>query len=380
METVTANLALSLRSRGHDVGITCIEEIGGVGRETIATGMRVSLVPAPGLMPNVVPRALGGWLRDVKPDVVHAHSGVWLKAVQAARWAGIDATVCTIHGIKPVEPWTRRWYDRIAARRTRRVVAVSNSVRDYLRRSARVPDRNLVMITNGVPLDAYTPGPSSPSVRMKLGIPPDGVVIGCVARFHPVKNHSLLIDAFAQVRQERPDAFLLLVGDGETRVAVEKRIESLGLSRYVRVTGVIDDTASVYREMDVFVLASLIEGTSISLLEAMAAGVPVVATAVGGNPDLLEGGRWGDLVPSGDAAGLARTILNVVECGAEYHVRAEAVRAHVVRNYSVDRMAEQYEAVYRDLCDGVGAGPIPGAEAHRHSGRQFHGLQSQEHR
>jgi glycosyltransferase involved in cell wall biosynthesis len=347
METVTATLGRELRRRGHEVGFTCILGPGEIGEELAREGFRVANVPAPGLRPNVVARELGGWLATVGPDVVHIHSGLWLKGVQAARHAGIPATIYTHHGVRPVDPWYMPWLNRIAARRTARMVAVSESVQRYLIEVAGAPADRVSVIPNGVPTDRFRARGRAPELRQRLGIPRAAAVIGCVARLHPIKNHELLVNAFALVRQRRPDAFLLLVGDGPLRAAIERLAVERGLQSAVCVTGVLPDTAPLYNEMVVHALASRTEGTSISLLEAMASEVPVVATAVGGNPALLDGGRLGLLVPPADATALAGAILELLEDASLRERLTSTARAELKQSYSVESMAERYEAVYR---------------------------------
>jgi glycosyltransferase involved in cell wall biosynthesis len=346
MELVTAALGGALRERGHDVGFTCIEGIGDVGRDLAADGFRVSNVDAPGLRPNVFPRELGRWLGQVAPDVVHIHSGVWLKGAQGAHHAGVRGIVFTLHGIRPVEPWYLPWYNRLAALRTNRIVAVSESLQQYLLDVVGAPADRVQVIHNGVSTETFRPRQRSPGLRHELGVPEDAIVIGCVARLHPVKNHDLLVDAFARLRQHVPRAFLLLVGDGARRAEVEAQVARLGLHDAVRITGVLDSTAAVYNEMDVFALSSHIEGTSISILEAMAAGVPVVATAVGGNPALLGDGERGLLSPAGDAAAFAGTLLALLRDAPLRERLAERGREAVLRRYSVRSMAAAYEDAY----------------------------------
>jgi glycosyltransferase involved in cell wall biosynthesis len=346
MEMVTAALGRALHKRGHHVGFTCIEGIGEVGMALRRDGFRVVHVDTPGLRPNLVPRELGGWFRTIEPDVVHIHSGVWLKAAQAAHHAGVRSTVYTLHGIRPVENWYTPWYNRLAAMRTGHMVAVSGSLRNYLVHRIGVPQERVHVVHNGVSTESFQPRPRSGRLRRELGIPEHARVVGCVARLHPVKNHDLLIDAFARVRQQHPDAFLLLVGDGARRAELQQKIQDLQLQHAVRITGEMDSIAPLYNEMEVFALSSHIEGTSISILEAMASGVPVVATAVGGNPALLDGGHRGLLAPAGDVQEFAKAILTLL-AGDELRQRlSEQGRTDVASDYSVEYMAEQYEHVY----------------------------------
>jgi glycosyltransferase involved in cell wall biosynthesis len=357
MEMVAATLARCLTGHGHEVGFTCIEGPGPLGLELREEGFRVAVVPAPGLRPNLLPHELAAWLRKVRPDVAHIHSGVWLKAAQAARLARVPRVVYTLHGIAPVEPTLMRMYNRVAASRTDVLVAVSDSLRGYLLDRVHVPPHKVRVIHNGVSTTLYRKQPRSPGLRRSLGIPADAVVVGNVARLHPVKNHDLLVAAFERVLKQIPDAHLLLVGDGQLRHHIESAIGAMHLGGRVCITGLVPSTQPYLNEMDVFALSSHIEGTSISLLEAMACEVPVVATAVGGNPRLLRDGDLGLLTPAGDADAFAAAITTVVHDPDAAALRAAAARQAVEEHYSEARMAADYEALYAAVAgDGRNAG------------------------
>lgn len=347
MEVVAASLATVLRARDHDVGFTCIEGPGDLGLELREAGFRVSVVPATGLWPNIVARELGSWLAELRPDVVHVHNGLWLKALTAAQHAQVPRTIYTLHGIDVIEPWYTRHMNRLAARRTTRVVAVSETLRDYLHHNARVRPECITVIPNGVSTERFRPGERSDAERESLGLPGvDRRLIGIVARLDHVKNHALLIDAFSLLVPERPDAFLVIVGDGPLRSQLERQIERLNLQQHVRITGVLPDPAPILRQLDVFALSSEIEGTSMSILEAMATGLPIVATAVGGTPRLLRDGACGVLTPPGDAGAFGRALLDVLADQDAARHRGIQARETVRAEHSLEHMADQYETIY----------------------------------
>jgi glycosyltransferase involved in cell wall biosynthesis len=347
MEVVAAELARELRARGHQVAFTVIEEVGDLGGELRDEGFRVTHVPAPGLRPNVMAGALGHWLRTVRPDVVHAHSGLWLKAAQAARSAGVDRVILTLHGVPPREGTVARLYKRVACARVDEVVAVSESLRTYLVDRVRVPEGRVSFIPNGVCTRRFAPARPDGDGRTALGIPRDACVIGKVARLHPVKNHGLLLEAFAAFAAEVPSAFLLLVGDGALRDDVARQAHRLGIEERMLVTGVVADARPYLKQMNTFVLASHIEGMSISLLEAMAMEIPCVATAVGGNPALLDGGSRGLLVPPSSPTALTAALLACYASPEAARQRARAAREAVQTSHSLAAMAGAYEAAYR---------------------------------
>jgi glycosyltransferase involved in cell wall biosynthesis len=346
MEVVAGTLAGSLRQRGHDVGFTCIMGPGDLGEELRAAGFRVSVVPAPGLRPNLVASELGPWFSTLKLDVVHVHNGVWLKAVQGARRAGVPRIIYTLHGIDIVEPWYVRYLNRAAARHTSRIVTVSETLRSYVVGVLNAPSHAVTVIPNGVSVSRFRPGNRSATVREAIGVPPGRTVIGTVARLDPVKNHHLLLDAFARVRQVRSDAFLLIVGGGPLRAELETRIDALDLRADAVITGQRPDPAPILKEMDIFALTSDIEGTSISVLEAMATGLPVVATAVGGTPALLRDGQCGVLTPARDTAALADALLDLIAQPDVAHGIGKRARREVEQHHSIEHMTDMYEDVY----------------------------------
>lgn len=344
METVVARLTRALARRNHEVGVTVTEWRGVLADELQREGVRVSLVPAPGLRSNVRATELCEHLRRIKPDVVHAHSGIWLKAVRASRRAGIDRVVCTMHGIG-----IPRWYDvplqYMAARYTTQIVCVSEALRHRLV-GARVAPHSTAVIPNGVDTQLFRPRPHTQVVRGPLGIDERQPVIGIVARLELVKNHALLITAFARLRQQFPNAALVLVGVGLLRQVLEELTAQLGLNGHVHWLGERRDVHLVYPDFDVFVLPSNDEGAPMSLLEAMSCGIGTVATSVGGIPVILDAGRCGRLVPPGDVAALADAIAIALTDRAETQKRATAARERVVEAYSEEAMLRSYERIY----------------------------------
>lgn len=348
METVAARLATDLSRRGHQVSIACIEASGPLAPELEAAGVGVYVVPAPGLTSIVRAPALVSWFAKGRPDVAHTHSGAWLKGARAARAAGVPAVVNTVHGLLDQEPWYSGFLKRRAAGCTGAVVAVSDPLRRHLLESARLVPSKVRNIPNGVDTSAFSPEP--PVTRTELVPGSEGrFVVGCVARFEPVKNHELLLRAFREAHRTRPELMLVLVGDGSLRASNEALAASLGISDAVRFVGDQRDTAPWYRCFDVFVLASRAEGTSMSILEAMASGRAVIATDVGGNRALLgDDGAAGLLVPSDDTASLAAAIVQVASSPGMPSRLGSAGRSRVEKLYSQEVMVDRYEALYRE--------------------------------
>jgi glycosyltransferase involved in cell wall biosynthesis len=346
MEVMAARLGRGLASRGHEIGFTCIEAGDAFADELRDEGFRVTVVPAPGLRSLVRAPLLAQWFRALRPDVVHGHSGAWLKAARAARSATVPRVVHTEHGMLEGESWYTPSLKRCAAHYTDHVVAVAEPIRAYLTGLARVNEDKVSVILNGVDTTQFTPAGAG-ALRARLALPKGRPLIGNVARLAPIKNHALLIEAFALLSAHLPEAALAIVGDGALRGDLQRRIAARGLDTNAFLLGELRDTAAVYRDFDLFVLTSTIEGTSMSILEAMASGVCVVATAVGGNPDLLGHGRYGVLVPSEDPTALAAAMLDLLRDPGRRQRLAAAARAHVAERYSESAMIGAYEQLYR---------------------------------
>jgi L-malate glycosyltransferase len=206
------------------------------------------------------------------------------------------------------------------------------------------------VIDNGIVIDRYIPSGVRDEPRTRLGLDPAKRYIANIARFHPVKDQAMLIHAFARVATAREDVDLLLVGDGALRQMLTDLCRSLGLEGRVRFLGVRSDVPEILRALDVFALTSVSEASSLTLLEAMASGVPVVVTAVGGNPELVRHGIDGLHVPRGDASATAAAILQILDDPALASRMGQAARQRVMDRYQLAATVAAYHRLYRDLC------------------------------
>jgi glycosyltransferase involved in cell wall biosynthesis len=268
---------------------------------------------------------------------------------------------------------------RLAARLTSVIVPVSDPLRRYLVETVKVRSAAILTVENGVDAKVFSPTIERDRSEV-LGEAIAGPVLGCVARFDPIKDHALLLDAFALVRRTHSRASLVLVGDGPLRAAVERRAQQSDLQGSVLFLGDRRDTPDLYRCFDVFVLASRAEGTSMSILEAMASGCCVVATDVGGNGALLDRGKAGALVAPKDSAALASKLLAILADAGQRRQLGQIARERAVSIYSQRTVALRYEALYRETLsptasppDAIGLTERIASTSHqshvRHSGR-----------
>ncbi|MDQ2972146.1 MAG: glycosyltransferase [Pseudomonadota bacterium] len=245
-----------------------------------------------------------------------------------------------------------RWLMRRLNRRFDRIVAPSAAIIDALERTENVEPARCICIANGVDTTRFAPADASARIRLRgaLGYGEGDFLIGCVAMLIPVKRHLDLIDAFALVHAQLPQARLLLIGEGELRGEIEARIAELGLGEAVRLSGECKDVENILRTLDLFVLPSSSEGLSNAILEAQACALPVVATRVGGNPELVRD-DCGLLVSPHDPAALAAALLELLRDAPRRARFGAAARERIVREHSLDAMTAAYAALHRDLVD-----------------------------
>lgn len=243
-----------------------------------------------------------------------------------------------------------RLASRVLNHRYDRIIAPSTAILDAVAASEHAPRARMLCIPNGVDAARFRPADaaSRQRVRTQLGLAPGALLIGCVADLFAVKRHVDLIDAFALVREELPHAHLLLIGEGPLRGAIEARAQERRVEEGVHMLGSRNDVHTLLPALDVFVLASDTEGLSNAILEAQACGLPVVATRVGGNPDLVDG-DCGALVPARDPDALAKAIGAMLRDPALRERMGAVARTRVVRNHSLDSMAQAYDSLYHGL-------------------------------
>ncbi|WP_323720632.1 glycosyltransferase [Acetomicrobium sp.] len=292
--------------------------------------------------PRMVPQ-LWHIFRDFRPDVVHTHRYVLRYTLLPAYLCRIPVQVHTVHSIAQKE------VDRVGkiihwfAFRFAGVVPVS-ICREVAMTVRRIYGQNMEtpVIYNGIPTVRF-------SVYSNCQSENDDIVFLHIGRFSQPKNHKLLIEAFKLAVKECPKMRLWLVGDGELRPAIQNLVAEKGLSRYVSFLGIRADVAELLGQGDVFVLPSNWEGVPLTILEAMAAGKPVVATSVGGVPELVESGVTGILVPPGDVASLANAFLKLANDPKLRQSMGKEGQKKARECFDIAFIAREYESLYLKL-------------------------------
>jgi glycosyltransferase involved in cell wall biosynthesis len=284
-----------------------------------------------------------------KTDIIHTH-GYKADAYGLAASRQIRTTlVATCHNWLQHSSALRAYQllDVLCLRHFDMTVAVSTDVAVTLRRFG-IPESRITTISNGIDISAFAAAPTTLGNQLRKG---NGLIVGMVGRLESNKGQEYLVRAAAQVLREFPETMFVFAGDGPSRAELESLSQQLGIADHVRFLGQRRDMPEVYASMDILALPSLEEGMPMVILEAFAAGKPVVATPVGGIPKLIQNDETGLLINPQDVAGLRDAILRLIKepelrkrLAAKGHARAE-------RAFSSDAMARQYEAVYERLCN-----------------------------
>jgi len=359
-------LSAYLRDRGYETRLVVGTESGREGNmRDLAAEKNVACESLAGLGREIAPlsdlRALLGLrslMRAWRPAIVHTHTAkAGMLGRVAARLAGVPIVVHTYHGhvlsgyFSPAKTALFRRLETHLAGYADALVAVSDEVKNDLVRYGVAPAERIRVVPLGLELAHLARPLPRGELRRAAGFADDAPLVGMVGRLVPIKDAPTFLQAARRVRAARPDVRFALVGDGDERPALERLSRELGLDGAVHFAGWRSDLRPVYGDLDVVVNTSRNEGTPVALIEAMAAGRPVVATRVGGTPDLLGGGARGRLVPPVAPEALAGAVLGTLENPASASERSAAAREHVLSRHSVERLVGDLDALYRGLSD-----------------------------
>lgn len=343
------------------VEVICLDEPGAWAEDLRTDGIAVHCVwRQPGLDLSM-PSKLAANFRRGRYEIVHAHQcTAWQYSALARLLCRRPRLLLEEHGrfFPETDSPRRRWANRVVLRRlTHRFVAVSDDIRERLVRYEGLSRDQIELVYNGVAPEMRLPSAERAALRRDLGFSPDDFVVGTVGRFDPIKNLDLFVRSLARAAQDHAAVRGLLVGDGPQFAAIRTLVEQQGLASRVVFTGYRGDARRVLQCMDVFVLSSLSEGTSMALLEAMAAGVPVAVTAVGGNPEIVVQGATGWVVPSGSVEALAAAIREAASDPQRREAYGRAGERRFAASFTFDRMIGRYRDLYCELLACVPGAP-----------------------
>lgn len=367
-------LATHLARRAYDVTVASGGE-GWLTRSLEAAGVRVVVLPD--LVREIDLRRDGRALAQIrrlisrdKFDIVHCNSSkAGILGRMAARLAGAPVVVFTAHGFvfnEPMSPARRlvyTWLERLGVWLSDSVIAVSEADRESALSTRVASGERITVIHNGIDSDLMPPV-AGPTIREELGLEPSAPLIVNIANLYPTKGHSYLVRAFGQVVKEHPGAHCAIIGDGSLRPDLESQIRGSELSSSVHLMAARDEAGRcLAKEPALFVLSSIKEGCPFALLEAMSAACPIIATRVGGIPELIDHEETGLLVPAADPDAMARAISDLLNDPQRARKLGAAARERAHNTFSLDRMIDQTEELYRRLLSGKRRGADVGVEA-----------------
>lgn len=298
--------------------------------------------------------------RRQRPDIVHTHSwGTLCEGLLAARLSGVPAVVHGEHGTLQTQAYQVR-VQRWAWGRVGHLLSVSSRLADRMAETVGVPRRRVTVIRNGVDLLRFG-DTNVRDARLALGLPPQGLVLGTVGRLVEVKDHALLLDAVAVLVRNGVSCTVVIAGEGPLRSSLDARIRERGLADTVRLVGHRADIQNVFGALDLFVLPSRSEGMSNTILEAMASGLPVVATNVGGADEMVVDGETGLLVPPQDAGAMAAALQTLAADPTKRAEMGRRARLRIEHEFSLERMIRQYSELYLQIAPRY-VGRIPRSE------------------
>jgi glycosyltransferase involved in cell wall biosynthesis len=341
-EKLVTDLSCALTAKGHSVYVACLRRVGPLAGVLETSGIEVIELRKDEGFSFRTARTLSEWARARRVDIMHTHNPlVHHYGALSARLAGVPVVVNTVHG-----PGNIRTFDAsmllfdLSCLWSDRVVPCCNAVAQHLKLRTFIAGRRPTVIYNGIQVNAF----QSISPRN-----PDGMfVFGAVGRLAPVKDHMSLLEAFARVHKSYPNCRLDLLGDGPLRGILESRARALDISDFVQFLGSGLQVAQFLSKIDAFVMSSLSEGLPLTVLEAMASGLPVVATSVGAIPEMLDAAQCGWLSRPSDPGDLA-VAMSAAVSASDLRERGARARSYVQKHYSVEQMTQGYEDLFWGL-------------------------------
>ncbi len=295
-------------------------------------------------------------IRERHVAILHTHEFFMnTLGLIASRLTGVPV-VATVHerNYYP-DRLRRRVAYRLFGRFAQQMVTVSEGLRDLLTERIGIPPDRIRVVPNGVTIDEIPSQETVLGLRQSLGFNQQSLLVGTVGRLHPKKGHKYLIEGAVHVVRRFPGVVFLIVGGGELHDELEAQARALGVAPYFRFLGHREDVRDLLPLLDIFVLPSLSEGMPLALLEAMAAGIPPVATRIGGVNEVVEDGKTALIVPPKDTRALADSIITLLEDRPLAQEMGEAARQVATRRFSVGRMVEDYKEIYTGLIGKSGA-------------------------
>ena len=348
------DLTNGLTARGHDLYAALRPDSPLLG-ELAGLGKKISTLPLRNALDAASARKLAGLVRQREIQIVHAHMARdYPLAAYATRQNPRAKLIVTRHVLFPLNR-----LHRLVLSQATRVIAVSEAVARAIRAQGLVPAERITVVPNGIDVDRFAQARTrfdARAFRRRWSLPEDHLLVGSVGELRPLKGHEDFLRAAAVILRRFPNSYFLIAGldasaKGEHRVALESLIADLDLTQHVRLFGWLDDLPSFYCALDVFVSASHTESFGLAIAEALASGTPVVATRTEGAEEILSPEESGSLVPVGDVEALATAVIALLESPERSRQIATLGAEIARRRFSVARMVEETEQLYRAALD-----------------------------
>lgn len=353
LEMVVYNLIRQLDAKWTSSIICCLDDAGPFGEDLKSDGWPIIELGRRSGIDWLLPWRLARLMRSHQIDIVHTHNAApYFYGTIAAKLARIPRVIYTKHGNE--ERQSKRLAGlcyRLLSLLNNRVVTVSDELKNYLITRGEAAPAKVMTVVNGVDVEQYQIKIDRTGKRKELGLSETDFVVGHTARLSPVKDQSTLLKAIAAAMKVFPQIRLIIIGEGPLKAQLEVLADKLKISDKVFFLGIRRDMPEIFQIMDLFVLSSLNEGTSMTLLEAMAASLPIVATKVGGNPQIVKEGVTGLLVPVQDVEAMKRAVIFILKDRAKAEAMGEAGLRRVREKFSLKEMADIYERLYRPALD-----------------------------
>ena len=346
-ERVISNLAASLDPAKYRA-VLCLFRPGWIQERSESRGVRTYIIPTQGMMDWRWVLRVMKLLQQEQVDLIHAHEfDANVQGTFAAMMSGVPL-VATVHGKNYFwEKSRRRLAYRWVSRRAT-MVAVSENLKQFIVEKVGVSTGRVKVLYNGVDALPHCDRAEVDECRKELGLPKDDQIVGVVGNLYPVKGHQYLIDSIPAVLESCPNTSFVFAGRGHLETELKVQVHRLGLDSRVHFLGLRQDIPRVLAMLDVFVLPSLSEGLSMAILEAMIAGKPVVATQVGGNPELVIDGETGFLVPPRDSQALASSVVTLLTNRQQAAQYAERGKHRAEGQFSLGTMVSSYQSLYAE--------------------------------
>jgi sugar transferase (PEP-CTERM/EpsH1 system associated) len=352
LEIMVVSLLERLDRSRYRPSICCYDSLGSLSQGLSEKGIGVHLLKRRPGIDYFYPFKLARYLKKSKTKILHLHNPTALfYGTLAGKIARTPCIIYTEHGRDFSSSIKVRITNGLLCKMLDRVVAVAECGKKYLVEHEGVNERKIFKIYNGIDSQKFGRTHSGKLIRSGLGLHDDQPVIGIVARLDAIKNHTCFIRAMKIIATRLPEAVLLIIGDGLLRTELESLTANLQLQDHIKFLGARSDIAELLSMLDVFVLSSLSEGLSLTLIEACAAAKPIVATDVGGNPEIVEHESNGLLVPSDQPEDLAKAILEILSHEVKARLMGEKGRKKFEEEFTLDVMVKKYEDLYEScLC------------------------------